>query len=748
MTNITIGTFGIPDANVVGSTAVLRIYASENWVDSLGVPRVGGDIGAAPNGFFKEVACTISGQVITIPQFTSPSTLDSIDKPNVRLTGIIFYGVGNKKQGPQIFTDWMIPYSPTTTTWAALTIFNLAHYWKIPSNLYLNAEQVAALLDQHIMAATQGVYEEVPAGLVNDVNVTFTLSHVPLAGTLQLFQNKQLQQEGVDYTLSGAVITFIVPPSTLDWIFAVYRTASGLVAGAIIPTQVQESGGPTVLSVGAIPDLHLFKRSGSTVIGVPDTLPPADVAFYATAGDGSTGNPWTGWESEIDTANRTYLFREGYFSYSTPLALGAFANIRLIGQGSQSTTIRFTGTGIAVSSVGVPGIRGFAVEGIHFVGNANATKGILLEKSHNSKLLDLTFDGFSSRFIDVASCVLCTIDHPKMSRQVSGVPAWSPIPTIGIETRSVSGGTGDASTQIVIDLPLIEFISGGIGVKMTNTWNSKIKFGTCEGIVADPQNADYGISIGTGCDSILIEGIDLEGNDVNDLIIDGNATRTTITNILSTGSIAVSGTGYHRIIQSLINDLAVTSPAQVRLPGTIISGTYTDTNLAPLTDLEGAATFFARSPGSTAREAAFRVYNRNGGNQWQMRQTAASDLLRFSSLDLNNANPMDYITIDLTTGVSIGNLHLITKLSQAEGAALSVSSNTIVPTHNVHQVGAGLIKNITVPSGFVGGTIALVPTAAFTYDATGNILGTGTAVVGRTMFATYSASTSKWSMSY
>lgn len=85
---------------------------------------------------------------------------------------------------------------------------------------------------------------------------------------------------------------------------------------------------------------------------------------------------------------------------------------------------------------------------------------------------------------------------------------------------------------------------------------------------------------------------------------------------------------------------------------------------------------------------------------------------------------------------------------QGEGSALTVGSNTIAPTNSIHQCGAGLIKTITVPSGFTSGTIALVPTAAYTYDATGNVLGTGTAVVGRTMFATFSSSTSKWSMSY
>lgn len=93
-------------------------------------------------------------------------------------------------------------------------------------------------------------------------------------------------------------------------------------------------------------------------------------------------------------------------------------------------------------------------------------------------------------------------------------------------------------------------------------------------------------------------------------------------------------------------------------------------------------------------------------------------------------------------------LAFLTQLSVVEGTALTIGSNTIAPTRPQHQVGAGLIKTITVPSGFASGTIALIPTAAFTYDATGNILGTGTATIGRTMFATYSSSTSKWSMSY
>lgn len=105
-------------------------------------------------------------------------------------------------------------------------------------------------------------------------------------------------------------------------------------------------------------------------------------------------------------------------------------------------------------------------------------------------------------------------------------------------------------------------------------------------------------------------------------------------------------------------------------------------------------------------------------------------------------NSADVMTWN-STGVTVPKL-----LREAEGAVLSISSNIITPTNSIHHVTAGLIKTITVPSGFTSGTIYLVPDDAFTYDATGNIIGTGTAVVGRVMSATYSSSTGKWYMGY
>lgn len=81
------------------------------------------------------------------------------------------------------------------------------------------------------------------------------------------------------------------------------------------------------------------------------------------------------------------------------------------------------------------------------------------------------------------------------------------------------------------------------------------------------------------------------------------------------------------------------------------------------------------------------------------------------------------------------------------GSALTISSNTIAPTNLTHQCGAGLIKTIIVPSGFLSGnSITIIPTAAYTYDATGNVATSGTATVGRAM--TFTLVNTIWYASY
>lgn len=64
---------------------------------------------------------------------------------------------------------------------------------------------------------------DTPAGTIDNVNTTFTLSYTPVAGKLMLFQDHQLLIEGTDYTVSSATITFTVAPNNGSVIRAIYQ---------------------------------------------------------------------------------------------------------------------------------------------------------------------------------------------------------------------------------------------------------------------------------------------------------------------------------------------------------------------------------------------------------------------------------------------------------------------------------------------------------------------------------------------
>lgn len=61
-----------------------------------------------------------------------------------------------------------------------------------------------------------------PTGTINGVNVTFTLPTTP-GPVVMIFRNGILQQGGgVDYTLSGSTVTFVVAPLPGDILLTVY----------------------------------------------------------------------------------------------------------------------------------------------------------------------------------------------------------------------------------------------------------------------------------------------------------------------------------------------------------------------------------------------------------------------------------------------------------------------------------------------------------------------------------------------
>lgn len=132
---------------------------------------------------------------------------------------------------------------------------------------------------------------------------------------------------------------------------------------------------------------------------------------------------------------------------------------------------------------------------------------------------------------------------------------------------------------------------------------------------------------------------------------------------------------------------------------------------------------------------SYDVYRTVGGAS----QGLIGNVLSTATLSFNDTG----LTGDASTAPTVNT-------SGQVGAVLSVSSNVITPTNPIHHLGAGLVKTITVP-GFMagGGTLQIIPDAAFTYDNTGNIVvpsGGGTATVNKLMTLVWD--TAKWTPSY
>ena len=66
------------------------------------------------------------------------------------------------------------------------------------------------------------VENETPAGGVDGVNMVFTLVDPPLAGSLKVRCDGVSMRNTVDYTVAGAVITFIAVAPT-QWVECDYR---------------------------------------------------------------------------------------------------------------------------------------------------------------------------------------------------------------------------------------------------------------------------------------------------------------------------------------------------------------------------------------------------------------------------------------------------------------------------------------------------------------------------------------------
>lgn len=83
-------------------------------------------------------------------------------------------------------------------------------------HLETNAQKTAGTVNNIINNINNGQWkEEMPAGVVDGINTTYTLSHTPIYGSLTLFLNI-VQREVINFTITGNIIVFTVAPKPRD----------------------------------------------------------------------------------------------------------------------------------------------------------------------------------------------------------------------------------------------------------------------------------------------------------------------------------------------------------------------------------------------------------------------------------------------------------------------------------------------------------------------------------------------------
>ena len=147
--------------------------------------------------------------------------------------------------------------------------------------------------------------EEVPAGLANGANLSFTLSSVPApTSSLALYRNGVLQKAGLDYSLSGNTIQFLTvsTPQTGDTLVASYRiTPAGAPQGPPSP-QILCAG------MGAATSSTTLSSLGSCTIPA-GTLQPGDRVKIDF--DYSHEGSLTGFTFAVDWGNTLLVERSG-----------------------------------------------------------------------------------------------------------------------------------------------------------------------------------------------------------------------------------------------------------------------------------------------------------------------------------------------------------------------------------------------------------------------------------------------------
>ena len=134
---------------------------------------------------------------------------------------------------------------------------------------------------------------EIPAGNINGTNTQFTLANTPAtAASVMLYRNGVLQSNGIDYTISGANITFAHAgtPQANDTLLAYYRVpGTGSLSSAVDDEQPQGTidGHNLTFTLNAAPNpalsLQLFKNGTLLQQNNDYRLSGTSISFISTS---------------------------------------------------------------------------------------------------------------------------------------------------------------------------------------------------------------------------------------------------------------------------------------------------------------------------------------------------------------------------------------------------------------------------------------------------------------------------------
>lgn len=311
----------------------------------------------------------------------------------------------------------------------------------------------------------------------------------------------------------------------------------GSPAGFTGDVQVKNSG-----ALGTAPGLKAHVDSGN----LETTLLNGEAMAYkyATGGDGSSGTPWTGWETNALIALSTGIplhFSGG--DYATPDFQVAVAlsnvpsKINITGDGSATTRIRITGgTGrfrIYGTGAGTRVLLNVRLSGISVVAGVNNTSAglVSLENLDLGSSVDDLFVDTTSSFSTSVGLLILNSEHVTFGGVA--VRGWS----------ATSGAAGNIGTcaklstddgiqrgNISFDNLNVSYCTTGLLASTSGGSLNNIRFGTFKAVNGTTVNGTIGISLASNVEQVTFSDVHVER--FADGLIANNIEGVTITGSL------------------------------------------------------------------------------------------------------------------------------------------------------------------------------------------------------------------------